>query len=146
MCIRDSLWAICIVLDAPKPNLLEATCCKVDVVNGPDGFLLTIFDEISVMLNFLSLIFEAASFISFLFLKENFSILLPLCWEILDVIKFFLSSWKLMLKVQNSSGLNDSISCSLSVISFKATDWTLPADFDPGNFVQRIGEMLKPTK
>ena len=64
----------------------------------------------------------------------------------LEEIKLFLSSWKLILKVQNSSGLKDSISCSLSVISFKATDCTLPADFDPGNLVQRIGDILKPTK
>ena len=42
-----------------------------------DGFLLTIFEEISLMLNFLSLILAIASFISFLFLKENFSIFFP---------------------------------------------------------------------
>ena len=64
----------------------------------------------------------------------------------LEVIEFLLWSWKLILKVQNSYGLKDSISCSLSVISFKATDCTLPADFDPGSFVQRIGDILKPTR
>ena len=30
--------------------------------------------------------------------------------------------------------------------NFKATDCTLPADLDPGNFVHKIGEILKPTK
>ena len=53
---------------------------------------------------------------------------------------------KLTFRVQNSSGLNCSISCSLSVNSLNATDCTLPADFEPGNFVHRIGEMLNPTK
>ena len=51
-----------------------------------------------------------------------------------------------MFKVQNSSGLKISISCSLSVSNLRATDWTLPADFEPGNLVHNIGEILKPTK
>ena len=55
-------------------------------------------------------------------------------------------SLNLILNVQNSFGSNSSISCSLSVISFKATDWTLPADLDPGSYVHKIGEILKPTK
>ena len=87
-----------------------------------------------------------ALFISSLFLNENFSILLLSNWLMLAVIICFFSSVKLMLRVQNSSGLNDSISCYLSVINFRATDWTLPADFEPGNLVQSIGEILKPTK
>ena len=115
-------------------------------MNGPDGFLLTTLDEISVILNFLSFISAIALSISFLFLKENFSIFFPLSWDMLETIVLFLSSWKLILSVQNSSGSKDSISCSLSVISFKATDWTLPADFDPGNFVHKIGDILNPTK
>ena len=48
--------------------------------------------------------------------------------------------------VQNSSGLNNSISYSLSTITFKATDWTRPADLDPGSFVHKMGDILKPTK
>ena len=62
------------------------------------------------------------------------------------MIDFLLPSLKFIFNVQNSSGSKDSISCSLSVISFKATDCTLPADFDPGNFVQRIGDILNPTR
>ena len=31
-------------------------------------------------------------------------------------------------------------------ISFNATDWTLPADFEPGNLVHNIGDILKPTR
>ncbi len=53
---------------------------------------------------------------------------------------------KFRLSVQNSSGLKTSISCSLSVNNLRATDCTLPADLDPGNFVHRIGDILKPTK
>ena len=44
-----NLCAICIVLDAPKPNLLDADCCSVDVVNGPDGFLVNTLELISVI-------------------------------------------------------------------------------------------------
>ena len=63
--------------DAPKPNLLDADCCKVDVVNGPDGFREYILDEISTILYFLFFIFSIALFISSLFLNENFSTLFP---------------------------------------------------------------------
>ena len=41
--------AICIVREAPKPNLPEDTCCKVEVVKGPDGFLLTTLLDISLI-------------------------------------------------------------------------------------------------
>jgi hypothetical protein len=64
------------VLDAPKLNLLEAVCCSVDVVNGPEGLRLTTLLEISVISNFLFLILDIALFISSFFLNENFSILL----------------------------------------------------------------------
>ena len=84
--------------------------------------------------------------ISNLFLNENFSILEPLNCEMLANKELLLESLKLTLKVQNSCGSNNSISCSLSVINFSATDCTLPADFDPGNLVQSIGEILNPTR
>ena len=64
---------------------------------------------------------------------------------ILELIKALSSVLKIMFKVQNSSGIKTSISCSLAVKSFNATDWTLPADFDPGSFVHRIGDILNPT-
>ena len=87
-----------------------------------------------------------ALFISSLFINENFSILLLSSWLILAVKFWFAVSANLILKVQNSSGLKDSIACSLSVINFKATDWTLPADYEHGSFVESIGDILKPTK
>ena len=40
------------VLEAPKPNLLDADCCKVDVVKGPTGFLVKTFEDISDILYF----------------------------------------------------------------------------------------------
>ena len=51
----------------------------------------------------------------------------------------------MQFKVQNSSGLKISISCSPSVNNLSATDCTLPADFEPGSLVHKIGEILKPT-
>ena len=53
---------------------------------------------------------------------------------------------KIALIDQYSWGLNFSISNSLSVIIRKATDWTRPADLDPGSLVHKIGDMLNPTK
>ena len=53
---------------------------------------------------------------------------------------------KFTFKDQYSSGLNCSISCSLSVNNLRATDWTLPADFEPGSLDQSIGEILNPTR
>ena len=76
----------------------------------------------SAILNFVLLITSTAFCISPLFLKENFSIFSPL--NKLNFEKIFLLSLfvKSDVRVQYSSGLNYSISFSLSVISFKATD------------------------
>ena len=43
--------AICEYLEeiAPKPSLFEASCCKVEVVYGGNGFLLTSFLSILVI-------------------------------------------------------------------------------------------------
>ena len=141
-----SFCAICIVRDAPKPNLPEDTCWSVDVVNGPEGFRFTVFVEMSEIENFIFLIWSIASSILTLFLKVNFSIFWPLNWKRFDIIELLLLSLKFTFKDQNSWGLNNSISCSLSAISFNATDWTRPADLDPGSLVHKIGEILNPTK
>ena len=42
-----SFWAICIVLEASNPNLLDAVCWSVDVVNGPEGLRFTILEEMN---------------------------------------------------------------------------------------------------
>ena len=92
------------------------------------------------------LIKSRATPISVLFLNVNRSTLFSL--NKLSLEKIFLLSVlvKSDVSVQYSSGLNSSMSCSLSVINFNATDWTLPADLDPGSLVQRIGDILNPTK
>ena len=58
------------------------------------------------------------------------------------ILSWFLKSHEI---VQNSCGLKSSISCSRSVTSLRATDWTRPADFEPGSFVHKIGDILNPT-
>ena len=63
-----------------------------------------------------------ALFISSLFLKLNFSIFSPFNSDI-DEVKIFLEEViNFTFNVQNSYGLNTSISCSLSVNNLKATD------------------------
>ena len=91
-------------------------------MKGPDGFLVYIFEVISLIEYFFSLIFDMALFISSLFLKLNFSIFSPFNSDIKEVKIFFEEVIKFTFIVQNSSGLNTSISCSLSVNNLKATD------------------------
>ena len=91
-------------------------------MNGPDGLRLTTFPEISVTLNFFLFKIDIALLISSLFLKENFSIFLLSSKLILAVTYLLLPSLNFIFNDQNSSGLKDSISCSLSVINFSATD------------------------
>ena len=76
----------------------------------------------SLILKLDLLIILRALSISPLFLKVNRSTLSPL--NKLSLEKIFLLSVlvKSAASVQYSSGLNNSISCSLSVINFKATD------------------------
>ena len=118
----------------------------MEVVNGARGFLLCTLESISLILNLDLLIIFIALSISVLFKNENFLIISPL--KRVNLEKMFLLSLlvKFEFKVQYSSGLNNSILCSLSVINFKATDCTLPADFDPGSLDHKIGEILKPTR
>ena len=141
-----NLCAICIVLDAPNPNLLDEVCCKVEVVNGPDGFRVYVLEVISLILYFLFFINSTPELTSTLFLNENFSIFFPSSWLIFVFIIKLSFVKKFTFSVQNSLGWNTSISCSLSVSNLSATDWTLPADFDPGSFVHKIGDILKPTR
>jgi hypothetical protein len=47
---------------------------------------------------------------------------------------------------QYSTALKRSISVSRSQTMRSATDWTRPAERDPGNLRHRIGESVKPTR
>ena len=101
---------------------------------------------ISEILYFDFLISSTALFISSLVLKKNLSILFSLSIARLEFNIFPFKVLKFTFNDQYSSGLNCSISCSLSVNNLRATDWTLPADFEPGSLVQSIGEILNPTR
>ena len=63
-----------------------------------------------------------AEFTSFLFLNVNLSTFFPSRIFIFELIKAFSFVLNNIFKVQNSSGTKTSISCSLSVNNFKATD------------------------
>ena len=92
------------------------------MVKGARGLRLNTFVFTSVILNFVLLITSIAFCISSLFLKENFSIFSPLNKLNFEKIFLLFLFVKSDVRVQYSSGLNYSISFSLSVISFKATD------------------------
>ena len=104
------------------------------------------FFAILEIINFLLLIAPTTIFVLSSFLNVNFSI-----FSSLKVIKLALmwvpsSISTSVIIFQYSSGLNDSISSSLSHINLKATDCTLPADFAPGSFLHKTGERLNPNK
>ena len=75
------------VLEAPKPYLPEAVCCRVEVVKGARGLRLKTLLVTSLIVYFLFLISSLASFIESLFLKVNLSTLLFLKILILELIK-----------------------------------------------------------
>ena len=92
------------------------------MVNGPSGFLVNILDVISEMLYFDFFIVSIALLISSFFLKENLSIFLLLSNTKFEFKIYPFKVLKFTFKVQYSSGLNCSISCSLSVNNLNATD------------------------
>jgi hypothetical protein len=81
-----------------------------------------ILELISEILYFEFLINSIALFISSLFLNENFSIFELSNNTIFESKISPFEVLKLTFKDQNSSGLNCSISCSLSVSNLNATD------------------------
>ena len=141
-----NFWAILIVLDAPKPSLFEASCWRVEVVNGAKGFLLTLFLSIFSIWKDDLLIWSRARLASFSFLISIFASFWLLIKTSLAVKSSLLSFAKTEEIDQYSSILNFSISISLSHISFKATDCTLPADLEPGSFLHNIGDIENPIR
>ena len=102
--------------------------------------------SIFTILNFDILIFSRAILASFSFLISIFASF----WELRKVNLEENSSFFIVEKIEDidqySSILNFSISISLSQISFRATDCTLPADLEPGSFRHKIGEIEKPIR
>ena len=126
--------------------MFEASCWSVEVVKGAKGFLVTLFFSIFVILNLDFLILTSATFASSsLWISILASFLLSSTISLAG--RFSSLDFKNRDEIdQYSSILNFSISNSLSHINFSATDWTLPADLDPGSFLHKIGEIEKPIR
>ena len=60
-----SLWAADIVLLTENPNFLEASCCKVEVVNGADEDFLNGFFSTDEIEKLESILFSRMVFASF---------------------------------------------------------------------------------
>ena len=121
------------VLETGNPNLRDASCCSVDVVKGGEGFLDNGLFLMSITLNEESLN-ELVNLSRSIFLS-----IFDLCFA-LNIFPSSVENSAVILK--DFSGLKFSISFSLSAISLKATDWTLPADKPPLTFLHRTGEIL----
>ena len=141
------------VRSAEKPSLRAASCWSVEVVKGGAGLRLAGFASTATMVKLAALIVSTAAFASASFPSANLS-------------SFFApsdtsralngsvqpppdASWAARTSastVQYSCGLNASISISRSVMSRSETDWTRPADREPGSLRQSTGESVKPTR
>ena len=123
------------VLLVIKFNFLEASCCSVLVVNGGNGFFI-LFPFLTVLTTKFPC---SKSLIIFLASSSFFiSIFFPSCCVSL-IGNFFLSFFNEQSTVQYSLGINAFISSSLSQISFKAADCTLPALNPHFTFFHKIG-------
>ena len=124
-----------IVFLAPKPSLDEASCCRVEVINGiyDARFLLFLTIELSLKSSVIlsSILLASSSFL--------ISALLPSI--LFNVHSIFESRPALM--VQYSSGTKALTSFSRSQIILRATDCTLPADLDLIFFCKSF-DSLKP--
>ena len=119
-----------------NPNFLEASCCRVEVVKGAEGDFFAGFFSTSSILNSANLHFSKKLFVS---CKE----LIRLGSSALNCLPSIVVNSAITLKEEILLKLI--ISFSLSTISFKATDCTLPAESPGFIFFHKIGESSKPT-
>ena len=78
--------------------------------------------------------------------RSNLSSFLPSRWVSAAVSTGPLGVWKSAAMVQYSWDLNASISDSRWQISRSATDWTRPAEREPGSLRHSTGDKVKPTR
>src|SRR5665213_2441432 len=129
-----------------KPNLREASCCKVEVRNGGKGWRLAgLLSRLSTLKTWP---FNAAAIAVDVpaSLNANFSRRLP---STLDKAAWNSVPWEVVNTpsiVQYSCGRKASISSSRSQMIRKATDCTRPAEREPGSLRHNTGESVKPTK
>ena len=112
----------------------KASCCKVLVVNGNGAFLLRSPFFTSATLN------SVCSTLLIIASTSSFEPIFP--WNFATIGFFSPSIPSVASSVQYSSGLNASISASLSAMIFKATDCTRPALRPRFTFAQRSGLIL----
>ena len=107
------------VLPTEKYNFLDASCCKVDVVNGAAG---------DFFAGFLSSFPTEKSAPIFCFKKASaFSLDAKVLFNLASKT-FPFSVLKLAFILYDASGVKPSISRSLSTINLTATDCTRPAE------------------
>ena len=123
--------AIIIVLATGKYNFLEASCCKVEVVNGAAGAFFAGFVCRSFTLKSASIQeFKKASasfFVLNVFGSLAFTFLPSLLVNSASILK-------------EASGLKSKISRSRSTINRTATDCTLPAESPPFTLRHKTGD------
>ena len=140
-----NICAIDIVFFKVNPNFLDASCCIVLVVKGGAGFFF--LSDFFILLTINSLFFKSSSilFTCSSFLNSSFLLSIPTKWASNLFFLFEAFLFNIAYIFQYSSGLNFSISSSLSQINLTATDWTLPADNPFLTFFHNTGLILYPT-
>ena len=132
-----SSCAAFIVRRALNDSFLDASCCKVEVVNGGAGVFFLVLFLILVMINSPFSSIASTLSVSSLLSALNFSPLTSVSFagnaRLLEADNSFAS----MLQYSCASKL--SISCSLSTISLTATDCTRPAERPRLTFFHKNG-------
>ena len=119
-----------------KPNLLLASCCKVEVVNGARGLRSASLALTSLTINWLLIKFSKICWAS--------------AWSVARVLTSALKSvplvWNWPVILKSACALKSRICCSRSTTRRTAGDWTRPALLPPGTLRQTTGDNSKPTR
>ena len=131
---------------AEKPNLREASCCMVDVINGACGLRVSGLATTLMTERLAALTAALAAMASFSLPSENLSSFLPFndtkrAGKSPPLVFLILAS-----KDQYSWFWKTSISVSRSQMRRRATDCTRPAERAPGSLRHKTGESVKPTR
>jgi len=130
---------------AVKPSLREASCCRVEVMNGGLGARLTGFFSTELMVKVPALIASRAAVAMASEVMSSRWTRLPACLTS-RVVNGGLSAARSASTDQYSCALKASISSSRSTTIRRATDCTRPAERAPGSLRHSTGDRVKPTR
>src|SRR5689334_14244658 len=126
---------------ALKPSLREASCCRVEVVNGGGGERRAGFFSTALTLKVAALTASRAAKAAVSSPRSNLASRLP-WWVTSRATNGSAPEETSASTVQYSWVRNASISSSRSTTRRSATDWTRPAEREPGSLRHSTGERV----